>query len=112
MEEKYILARSPYIDQAKWIEKLKYDVLRFRLDSIDLNLIEVENVVNVQVRNILFTSSSFIILLFWICMCIMHTSLCNESLTLKVEAGSISIPELRINAKFECHSPTPATINE
>jgi len=59
----------------------------------------------------------------------MHTALCNESLTLKVgtiqirqllrlypgswlEAGSINVPELRINAKFECHPPTPATINE
>jgi hypothetical protein len=59
----------------------------------------------------------------------MHTVLCNESLTLKVgtiqirqllrlypgswlEAGSIYVPELRINAKFECHPPTPATINE
>ncbi|CAF0993744.1 unnamed protein product [Adineta steineri] len=64
-----------------------------------------------------------------LCMCNMHTSLCNESLTLKVdtiqirqllrlypgswlEAGSISVPELRINAKFECHPPTPTTINE
>ena len=52
-------------------------------------------------------------------MCNMHTALCNESLTLKVgsiqvrqllrlypgswlEAGSIHVPELRINAKFEC----------
>ncbi|CAF4284510.1 unnamed protein product, partial [Adineta steineri] len=59
----------------------------------------------------------------------MYTSLCNESLTLKVgtiqvrqllrlypgswlEAGSISVPELRINAKFECHPSTPTTINE
>ncbi|CAF1398557.1 unnamed protein product [Adineta steineri] len=59
----------------------------------------------------------------------MHTSLCNESLNLKVgtiqirqlfrlypgswlEAGSISVPELRINAKFECQPPTPAAINE
>jgi len=59
----------------------------------------------------------------------MHTTLCNESLTLKVgtiqirqllrlypgswlEAGSISIPELRINGKFECHPPTPASVNE
>lgn len=62
-------------------------------------------------------------------MCNMHTIFCNESLTLKVgtiqirqllrlypgswlEAGSISIPELRINAKFECHPPTPANVNE
>jgi len=59
----------------------------------------------------------------------MHTSLCNESLTLKVgtiqirqllrlypdswlEAGSIHIPELRINAKFDCHPPSPININE
>lgn len=62
-------------------------------------------------------------------MCNMHTSLCNESLTLKVgtiqirqllrlypsswlEAGSIHIPELRMNAKFECHPPTPVNLNE
>jgi hypothetical protein len=59
----------------------------------------------------------------------MHTSSCNESLTLKVgaiqirqllrlypeswlEAGSIHIPELRMNAKFDCHPPTPININE
>jgi hypothetical protein len=59
----------------------------------------------------------------------MHTTFCNESLTLKVgtiqirqllrlypgswlEAGSIFVPELRINAKFECHPPTPASVNE
>ncbi|CAF1000290.1 unnamed protein product, partial [Adineta steineri] len=117
MEDEYTLGRSPYIDKAKWIEKLKYDVLRFSLDSIDLNLIEVGNAVNVQIAPIR------------LCMCNMHTSLCNESLTLKVgtiqirqllrlypgswlEAGSVSVPELRINAKFECHPPTPATINE
>ncbi|CAF1470317.1 unnamed protein product [Adineta steineri] len=85
--------------------------------SIDLNLIEVGNTVNVQIAPIR------------LCMCNMHTSLCNESLTLKVgtiqirqllrlypgswlEAGSVSVPELRINAKFECHPSTPATINE
>ncbi|CAF1424792.1 unnamed protein product [Adineta steineri] len=34
----------------KWIEKLKYDVLRFSLDSIDLNLIEVGNAVNIQLK--------------------------------------------------------------
>lgn len=62
-------------------------------------------------------------------MCNMHTSLCNESLTLKVgaiqirqlirlypgswlETGSIQIPELRMNAKFDCHPPTPININE
>jgi hypothetical protein len=59
----------------------------------------------------------------------MHTIFCNESLTLKVgtiqirqllrlypgswlEAGSISVPELRINGKFECHPPTPASVSE
>jgi hypothetical protein len=59
----------------------------------------------------------------------MHTNACNESLTLKVgtiqirqllrlypgswlEAGSVHIPELRINAKFDCHPPTPININE
>ncbi|CAF1022823.1 unnamed protein product [Adineta steineri] len=117
MEDEYTLTRSPYIDKVKWIEKLKYDVLRFSLDSIDLNLIEVENTVNIQIAPIR------------LCMCNMHTSLCNESLTLKVgiiqirqllhvysgswlEAGSISVPELHINAKFECHPRTPATINK
>ncbi|CAF4160429.1 unnamed protein product, partial [Adineta steineri] len=64
-----------------------------------------------------------------LCMCNMHTSLCNESLTLKVgtiqirqllrlspgswlEAGSVRVPEIRINAKLECHPPIPTTINE
>lgn len=64
-----------------------------------------------------------------LCMCNMHTALCNESLTLKVgtiqirqllrlypgswlEAGSISVPELRINGKLECHPPTPANVSE
>jgi hypothetical protein len=62
-------------------------------------------------------------------MCNLHTHACNESLTLKIgtinirqllrlypgswlEAGSISVPELRINAKFECHPPSPANIHE
>ncbi|CAF0920498.1 unnamed protein product [Adineta steineri] len=113
MEDEYTLARSPYIDKTRWIEKLKYDVLRFSLDSIDLNFIEVRNAVNVQH--------------LFVYVCNMHTSLCNESLTLKVGtiqirqllrlypdswlvADSISVPELRINAKLECHSPTPATL--
>ncbi|CAF4100812.1 unnamed protein product, partial [Adineta steineri] len=117
MEDGYTLVCSPYIDKAKWIEKLKYDVLRFSLDSVDLNLIEVENAVNIQTAPIR------------LCMCNMHTSLCNESLTLKVstiqirqllrlytgswlEAGSVSVPELHINAKFECHPRTLATINQ
>jgi hypothetical protein len=59
----------------------------------------------------------------------MHTNSCDESLTVKVgtiqvrqllrlypgswlEAGSIHVPELRINAKFDCHPPTPVNINE
>ena len=62
-------------------------------------------------------------------MCNMHTSSSNEGLTLKVgtiqirqllrlypcswlEAGSVHIPELRINAKFQCHPPTPVNMNE
>ncbi len=62
-------------------------------------------------------------------MCNMHTSSCNESLTLKIgtiqirqlirlypeswlEAGSIHIPELRINAKFDCHPPSSINITE
>ncbi|CAF1209643.1 unnamed protein product [Adineta steineri] len=118
MEDEYNLARLLYIDKAKWIfVKLKYDVLRFSLDSINLNLIEVINAVNIQIAPIR------------LCMCNMHTSLCNENLNLKVrtiqirqllrlylgswlEDGSISIPELRINAKLECHPPTPTTINK
>ncbi|CAF1002155.1 unnamed protein product [Adineta steineri] len=89
------------------------------LDSIDRNLIEVENAVNVQIAPIRLC----------LCMCNMHTSLCNESLTLKVgtiqirqllrlypgpwlETGTISVLELRINAKFECHPPTLANINQ
>ena len=49
MEDEYTLVRSPVIDKTKWIEKLKYDVLRFSLDSIDLNLVEIGNAVNIQV---------------------------------------------------------------
>ena len=62
-------------------------------------------------------------------MCNFHTLACNESLTLKIggiqirqllrlypgswlEAGSIYLPELRVNAKFECHPPTPVCIQE
>lgn len=56
MEDEYTLVRSPVIDKTKWIEKLKYDVLRFSLDSVDLNLVEVGNAVNVQV-NLIFLSS-------------------------------------------------------
>ena len=50
MEDEYTLVRSPVMDKTKWIEKLKYDVLRFSLDSVDLNLIETGNAINVQVR--------------------------------------------------------------
>ncbi|UJR36630.1 hypothetical protein I4U23_029350 [Adineta vaga] len=117
MEDEYTLIRSPVMDKSKWIEKLKYDVLRFSLDSVDLSLIETGNAVNVQAAPVR------------LCMCNMHTSACNESLTLKVgtiqirqllrlypgswlEAGSIHIPELRINAKLDCHPPTPVNINE
>ncbi|CAF0932679.1 unnamed protein product [Adineta steineri] len=79
------------------------------LDSIDLNLIEVGNAVNVQIAPIR------------LCMCNMHTSLCNESLTLKVgtiqirqllrlypgswlEAGSVSVPELQFLRRHDQHS--------
>ncbi|CAF1280912.1 unnamed protein product [Adineta steineri] len=75
------------------------------LDSTDLNLIEVGNAVNIQIAPIR------------LCMCNMHTSLYNESLTLKVgtiqirqllrlypgswlEAGSISVPELPTNSNI------------
>jgi hypothetical protein len=50
MEDEYTLIRSPIMDKTKWIEKLKYDVLRFSIDSVDLSLIEIGNAVNVQVR--------------------------------------------------------------
>ena len=49
MEDEYTLVRSPVIDKTKWIEKLKYDVLRFSLDSVDFSLVEVGNAINVQV---------------------------------------------------------------
>ncbi len=49
MEDEYTLVRSPVVDKTKWIEKLKYDVLRFSLDSIDLNLVEIGNAINIQV---------------------------------------------------------------
>lgn len=52
MEDEYTLVRSPVVDKTKWIEKLKYDVLRFSLDSVDLGLVEVGNAVNIQVRKI------------------------------------------------------------
>lgn len=117
MEDEYTLIRSPIMDKTKWIEKLKYDVLRFSIDSIDLNLLEIGNAFNAQIAPIR------------LCMCNMHTSSCNESLTLKIgtiqlrqllrlypeswlEAGSVHIPELRINAKFDCHPPTAVNINE
>lgn len=62
-------------------------------------------------------------------MCNLHTSSCNEGLTLKIgaiqirqllrlhpqswlEAGSIQIPELRLNAKFDCHPPIPINLTE
>jgi hypothetical protein len=51
MEDEYTLVRSPVIDKTKWIEKLKYDVLRFSLDSVDLSLVEVGNAVNIQVND-------------------------------------------------------------
>lgn len=134
MEDEYTLVRSPVMDKTKWIEKLKYDVLRFSLDSVDINLIEIGNAISAQVKPILFIQSRIFSLSFQVapirlCMCNMHTSSCNESLTLKVgpiqlrqllrlypeswlEAGSIHIPELRINAKFDCHPPSAITINE
>jgi hypothetical protein len=134
MEDEYTLVRSPIMDKTKWIEKFKYDVLRFSLDSIDLSLIEIGNAVNIQVNythTFLLTHflSVFQVAPIRLCMCNMHTSSCNESLTLKVgqiqirqllrlypgswlEAGSVHIPELRMNAKFDCHPPTPININE
>ncbi|CAF4300894.1 unnamed protein product, partial [Rotaria sordida] len=44
----YTLIRSPVMDKTKWIEKLKYDVLRFSLDSVDLSIIEVGNALHAQ----------------------------------------------------------------
>lgn len=59
MEDEYTLVRSPVIDKTKWIEKLKYDVLRFSLDSIDLNLVEIGNAVNIQVSKFSHSLSHF-----------------------------------------------------
>lgn len=133
MEDEYTLIRSPVMDKTKWIEKLKYDVLRFSLDSVDLNLIEVGTAVNIQVRANLslpqLPSHVPQAAPIRLCMCNMHTSACDESLTVKVgtiqlrqlvrlypgswlEAGSVHIPELRINAKFDCHPPTAITVYE
>ena len=67
MEDANTLVRSPVIDKTKWIEKLKYDVLRFSLDSVDLGLVEVGNAVNIQVREIsveMKISLSFFLSLF------------------------------------------------
>lgn len=50
MEDEYTLIRSPVMDKTKWIEKLKYDVLRFSIDSIDFSLIEIGNALNAQVN--------------------------------------------------------------
>ncbi|CAF5009194.1 unnamed protein product, partial [Rotaria sp. Silwood1] len=94
IEDEYILTRSPVIDRTKWIEKFKYDVLRFSLDSIDFNFVEIGNVVNIQIAPIR------------LCIYNMHTISCNE------KVGSINVLELRINAKFEFHPPTPVNINE
>lgn len=49
MEDEFTLMRSPVMDKTKWIEKLKYDVLRFSLDSVDFALIEVGNALHAQV---------------------------------------------------------------
>ena len=59
MEDEYTLRRSPVIDKTKWIEKLKYDVLRFSLDSIDLNIVEIRSAVNMQVKKIYLFSIIF-----------------------------------------------------
>ncbi|CAF1331079.1 unnamed protein product [Rotaria sp. Silwood1] len=87
IEDEYILTCSPVIDRTKWIEKFKYDVLRFSLDSINFNFVEIGNVVNMQIAPIRLCIS-------WL------------------EVGSINVLELRINAKFEFHPPTPVNINE
>jgi hypothetical protein len=50
MEDEYTLIRSPVMDKTKWIEKLKYDILRFSLDSVDFSLIEIGNAINAQVK--------------------------------------------------------------
>ena len=63
------------------------------------------------------------------CMCNLHSLVSNENFTLKVgniqirqllrlypdswlEAGSIHVPELRINAKLDCHTSKPTHLNE
>jgi len=54
MQDEYTLIRSPIMDKTKWIEKLKYDILRFSLDSIDFNLIEIGNAINAQVNKFFY----------------------------------------------------------
>jgi hypothetical protein len=66
MEDEYTLVRSPFIDKTKWIEKLKYDILRVSLYSVDFNLVEVGNAVNIQVKRLLIlTYSPYISLSFF-----------------------------------------------
>ena len=50
MEEEYGLIRSPSFDTSQLIEKLKYNVLRFSLDSIDISLVETGNAIHLQVQ--------------------------------------------------------------
>ena len=85
MEDEYTLVRSPVNDKTKWIEKLKYDVLRFSLDSIDLNIVEIGNAVNLLVNenrnfNYFFLISFFIRFHLFVYACV----ICIQYFVMKV----------------------------
>ena len=127
--------RPSLVNQTTSIERLKYNVLRFSLDSVDLNVIEAGTAISVQVRPSssldmhLSDRSTEQVAPVRFCMCNLHSLVSNENFTLKVgniqirqllrlypdswlEAGSIHVPELRINAKLDCHTSKPTHLNE
>ena len=79
-----MLVRSPYIDKTKWIEKLKYDILRFSLDSVDLNLVEIGNAVNIQVINLHILSIHFSDCFFRLHLFVYVCAICILYLAMKV----------------------------
>jgi hypothetical protein len=79
-----MLVRSPYIDKTKWIEKLKYDILRFSLDSVDLNLIEIGNAVNIQVNILRILSIHFSYCLFRLHLFVYVCAICIQYRAMKV----------------------------
>lgn len=52
MEEEFALVRAPTTDPSQIVEKLKYNVLRFSLDSVEISLVETGNAIHLQVRRI------------------------------------------------------------